>query len=188
MGNEVTAPRTTEIRPVEPSDRAALAEFYQRLSTESRYSRFLGFTRGLTADQSRSMCSLNHVSDEGFVATAQRHGRDIIVGHLCLDRVEPGVVELGVAVSDDVHGSGIGRRLFEAAMAWAWANGSPTIVATAFADNSRVLRLLTSAPYPARVTAVPGGVVEVEIATAEQPVCDHPPSWPPRATRPARLT
>jgi GNAT superfamily N-acetyltransferase len=151
------------VRQVVSGDRAALQDFYARLSPQSRYARFMGFTRELSDMGARSMCTLDHVSDEGFVATAVVDGHERIVGHLCVDRTSAESVELGVAVSDEWQGHRIGRRLLERALRWAAAQGYERIVASAFAENWRVLRLLTSAPFGAMVTAAAGGIVEVTI-------------------------
>jgi GNAT superfamily N-acetyltransferase len=151
------------VRRVRPSDRAGLQEFYAGLSPQTRYARFLGFTSGLSDKRARSMCSLDHISDEGFVATATVGDRQQIVGHLCVDRTAPAAVELGVVVGDEWQGHRIGRRLFERAIRWARTEGYERIEATALAENWRVLRLLTSAPFGATVTPSVSGVVEVVV-------------------------
>lgn len=72
-------------------------------------------------------------------------------------------LELGIAVATDCQGRGIGRTLFEAAIVWARERHFRTIVATCYADNSRVLALLNSAPFAASVTPSIGGIVDVAI-------------------------
>lgn len=171
-----------EIRSVRPSDSEALAGFYARLSQESRRARFLGCGGvGTRYAVPRSFCTPDHVHEEGFVALAAQpsaaSSQQEIVGHLCLVRSGTDALELGVAVADDWQGKGIGRRLFEAALLWARNHGVVTIVATAFAHNTRVLRLLSSAPHPAQIEPADGGVVEVIV-----PLVGPLPttrSWPP---------
>ena len=147
------------IRRVRPSDQRPLADFYAGLSPESRRARFLGIIPGLTPSQSLSFCTPDHQHGEGFVAVAG----DRLVGHLCLEPNGAGSLELAVAVADEWQGRTIGRRLFEAALAWARGHGCRTIVATAYADNLRVLRLLSSAPLPPTVRGPEAGVVTVTI-------------------------
>ena len=151
------------IRRVRPSDSAGLSAFYASLSPDSSHARFLGHTRGIGGGLARSFCTLDHMHDEGFVAVTSDEREERIVGHLCLARVSPVQLELGVAVSDEFQGKRIGRRLFSAAIAWAREHRFASVVATCFADNSRVLALLTSAPEGAAVTPADGGVVDVVI-------------------------
>jgi GNAT superfamily N-acetyltransferase len=153
------------VRRVCPSDVAALASFYAALSNESRRQRFMASGRGIADQRTRSFCSPDRTHEEGFVAV-KRDGRgddDRIVGHLCLAVAGPRSVEVGVAVADALQGRRIGRRLFEEALRWALGHDIDQLVATAFADNWRVLRLLTSAPYPADITDAGSGLVEVTI-------------------------
>ncbi len=156
------------LRRVDDADREDLAEFYAALSPESRMRRFLGTSSGMPDASCRSLCSPDHAHEEGFVADLWLAGSPYdgqIVGHLCLVPVDASTVELAVAVADGYNGQGIGRRLFEAALAWAGERQIATVVATAFADNARVLRLLTSAPHGAQVQPVGAGVVEIRIST-----------------------
>lgn len=150
------------IRRVRPSDTEALSAFYATLSAESLHARFLGYTRGISGAVSRSFCSLDHMHDEGFVALASEPLGKRVVGHLCLASVGSRRLELGVAVADQYQGRAIGRLLFEAATSWAQEHHFTSIAASCYADNSRILALLTSAPS-ALVEAAVSGVVEVVI-------------------------
>lgn len=170
-----------EIRRVRPQDRDPLAEFYARLSPQSRRARFLGGA-SVPAESALTFCTPDHVHEEGFVALAARPSttgstEQGIVGHLCLVESGSDALELGVAVADDHQALGIGRRLFEAALAWARDQGCARITATAFADNTRVLRLLSSAPHPALIEQADGGVVEVVIPLVA--LLPTTRSWPP---------
>ena len=151
------------VRHVDVADRVGLQAFYADLSGESRRRRFLGFTSGIRAEQSRAFCSPDHHHAEGFVAVLDNPGADDgrIVGHLCMEPEGAGGIELAVAVADDHQGRGIGRRLFEAAISWAQQEGFLQVSATAFVDNTAVLRLLSSAPHGARMKQEQGGIVSV---------------------------
>lgn len=155
------------VRRVQPTDSAALVEFYAGLSDESRYSRFLGVGQGVNDRSARSFCTPDHVHVEGFVAVEMDDaGVERIVGHLCLEPAGPRQLELAIAVADVRQGRGLGRRLMEVALAWAQKRGFEAILASACADNSRVLRLLSSAPFPVRTDSARGGLVEVVIPLA----------------------
>lgn len=170
------------VRRVHPYDGDALNAFYAGLSADARRARFLASGPGPSQSATRSFCTPDHQHEEGFVATTTDGA---VVGHLCLASVGPDTMELGVAVADEWQGKGVGRQLFEAAVQWARTNGVVSIVATAFADNTRVVRLLSSAPYPAIVSWADGGVVEVMI-----PLVGPLPttrSWPPFTSGQARM-
>ena len=149
-----------EIRRVRPSDAETLRAFYNDLSVDSRRARFMG-TGGVFGDKaSHTFCTPDHMHEEGFVAIAP-NGQ--LVGHLCLVEASRSILELGVAVADEWQGWGIGRRLFESALVWARDRGVESIQASCFADNWRVLALLSSTPQRPIVTAADGGIVEVTI-------------------------
>jgi Rrf2 family protein len=159
------------VRHVQPADLPALVDFYDNLSAESRYERFLGFTRGVAEEMARSFCTPDHTHGEGFVALLRdpmRAGPPRIVGHLCLQPCGEGQLELAVAVADAYQGRGIGRQLFTNAINWAQAHAVERIYASAFVTNSRVLRLLSSAPYPPQVSPAESGVVDVTMPLVAQ--------------------
>lgn len=164
MDKSTSRPPEAVIRRVRPADQPALRGFYADLAPETRRLRFLGYVPGVSEATSRSFCTPDHMHGEGFVALLPGSSGDaMVVGHLCLEPADAKRLELAVAVADRYQGRGIGRRLMEAALSWAAEHGTAEIVATAFADNSRVLRLLSSAPYDARVLNADGGLVEVVI-------------------------
>ena len=153
------------IRRVRPSDAAALADFYAALSAESRRARFLGYTPGMSPSLSRSFCTPDHMHAEGFVASlaTAAGGEQELVGHLCLEPAGGRSIELALAVADEYQGRGLGRALLEAAVNWGQKHDVQAILASAFADNVRVLRLLSSSPHGARILPARGGVVDVVI-------------------------
>jgi GNAT superfamily N-acetyltransferase len=157
---------TVTLRQIDAADRGELARFYAALSPESRRRRFLGTSPGLPDQSCRSLCCPDHDHEEGFVAVRRSTGPEDgqIVGHLCLVPCdESAVVELAVAVADEHQGRGIGRHLFEAALAWAEHHEVALVTATAFEDNATVLRLLSSAPNGALLRPAGAGVVEIDI-------------------------
>jgi GNAT superfamily N-acetyltransferase len=114
------------------------------------------------------MCGPDHRHAEGFVAEIQGGADDgRIVGHLCLEPADQGAEEVALAVADEFQGRGVGRSLFDAGLAWARSRGVPRLVATAMADNTRILRLLTSASPDAVVGQTGSGTVDVLIPLGE---------------------
>jgi acetyltransferase len=175
------------IRRVRPSDLDTLIEFYSGLSEASRYARFLGFTHGVDDQTARSFCTPDHMHQEGFVALAPGDGSRL-VGHLCLEPAGERKLELAIAIADAYQGRGIGRRLMEAAIEWAQAHHVLAILASAFADNAHVLRLLDTAPYPAHVAPADSGVVDVVIPLVPELLPARPVAVPAelRASRRGR--
>jgi acetyltransferase len=155
------------IRPIRRGDAAGLSAFYAGLSPDSRHARFLGSCSGLSDDCAARMCSADGQREAGFVATAAVDGDPQVVGHVGLMETTPGTFEVAVAVADAWQGAGIGRKLFRAAVGWAELNGVGLVVATAFSDNWRVLRLLASTPHPTTVHDVGCGVSSVTISIGE---------------------
>lgn len=153
----------TVIRRVRPDDQPALRRFYDELTPHTLRARFLGFVPGVSDTTSRSFCTPDHMHGEGFVALMPALEGGELVGHLCLEPANKDQLELAVAVADGHQGQGIGRSLMDAALAWASERHFEAVVATAFADNGRVLRLLSAAPYGAHVLPAGGGVVDVVI-------------------------
>ena len=99
------------VRRVRPDDAAKLVAFYRRLSPESWRRRFLGYAT-IGADMLGQLCGPDHLHAEGFVAElVGSPGDGQIVGHLCLEPVEQGAIEVAVAVADAYQRMGIGRRL-----------------------------------------------------------------------------
>ena len=170
-----------DIRRVRPTDADALRIFYENLSPESSRARFLGTAASPGEAGSRAFCTTDHMHEEGFVAVA---ANGLLVGHLCLVDAGESRIELGVAVADEWQGWGIGRRLFEAAMAWARDRGLESILATCFADNWRVLALLISTPHKPIISAADGGTVDVKIPLRGPiPREQSRPPYPPVARR-----
>jgi GNAT superfamily N-acetyltransferase len=182
-----------QIRRVHPDDAVALREFYSRLSAQNRQARFLGTVGGLSTGQSLTFCTPDHTHAEGFVAVSERPtDRGVVLGHLCLEPADEGRLELAVAVADAEQGHGVGRDLFVTALAWAMEHCYRSIVASCLVSNSRVLSLLSSAPYGSEVTLADAGVVNVTVPLQARPPKDWTSPCRPgrrhaRAKSPARL-
>jgi acetate---CoA ligase (ADP-forming) len=152
------------VRPITRDDQPRLVDFYASLSPESRRTRFLGTGRGIGTSCASVLCGPDHVHEEGFVAVEHRNGPvevARVVGHVCIVDAGPGRSELAVAVADQLQGRGIGRRLVNSAIAWAHAAAITTVTASAFADNWRVIRLLTESGYETTVLARGCGLVDI---------------------------
>jgi len=152
------------IRRIVHADQEGLQAFYAGLSDESRRTRFLGQSRGIGANQSTYFCTPDHAHREGFVAvTGPTHRPERIVGHICVEPDGVASAEVAVAVADEMQGLGIGRRLVDAAVAWARADGIETLTATMLAGNPAIQRLLTGLGLQTTAVPIGSGVIEVRI-------------------------
>lgn len=150
------------VRRIRPTDAHAIESFYAALSAESRRTRFFAVGAGLSHKQSVSFCTPDHDHREGFVAVASAAtpGSERIVGHLCLEPAGPGVAEIAIAVEDGSQHHGIGRRLMEAGIEWARAEGFARLIATTFAGNAPIHRLLAGLGLPAHAQPGPDSGTE----------------------------
>ena len=158
--------RSVSIRVIEPTDADPLRAFYAALSPESRRRRFLGASSGISKQQAERFAK-----ELGVVAVLHEQGPDdgALVGHACLPLIEPGVAEAAVAVADAYQGAGIGRALLAAAVTEARESGIRRLVASMFADNAAIHRLLLGPGLPYRRLSAGGGVDALEIEVAAAP-------------------
>ena len=157
----IAAPRTYRIRPIGPEDRDALLRFYDGLSPESRQARFHGMAPTVGTPAAAYFCRPDHDHREGLVAeVVDDNGRLAIIGHVCLEPVEPGVAEMAIAVADAWQRRGVGRALLRAAIDWAQSHGIGTLSASMLWGNAPVLALVRSMGCPVSFGAADGGTVE----------------------------
>jgi GNAT superfamily N-acetyltransferase len=142
-----------------------LERFYAALSPESHRTRFFAVGTGVSHQQSVSFCTPDHDHREGFVALARGEAPDTdrIVGHLCLEPAGGHVAEVAIAVADAYQHMGIGRRLMDAGVRWALAEGFTTLTATTFVGNAPIHRLLTGLGLPAHAHGNDSGTEDITI-------------------------
>ncbi len=158
--------RSVSIRLIEPTDAEPLRAFYAALSPEVRRRRFLGASSGIRANQADRFAN-----ELGVVALLHEQGPDdgALVGHGCLPLIEPHIAEAAFVVSDAYQGAGIGRALLAAAITAARESGIRRLVATMFADNAAIHRLLLGTGLPHRRLSAGAGVDSLEIEVAIAP-------------------
>jgi acetyltransferase len=153
------------VRRIRSSDTAALEAFYSGLSAESRRTRFFSVTGRPSHEQSITFCTPDHDHREGFVAVLPeaQTGSERIVGHLCLEPAGGHVAEVAIAVADDMQHQGIGRRLMDAGVRWALAEGFTTLTATALIGNVPIHGLLAGLGRPSHACAADSGIEDIRI-------------------------
>lgn len=157
----IDAARSVSIRPIDPSDAPGLADFYARLSPESRRRRFLG---PAVVDDAL-IARFTDEPDGGLVAVLSEPGpRDgEIVGHASVQADGADRAELAFAVADELQGRGLGRILVEMAAELARRRGFREATASLLADNAPMRRLLHGAGAEIVTADIDGGVEEIRL-------------------------
>lgn len=162
---------TPRIRPIVPTDVAGLERFYAELSAEDRRTRFLHVGARLSEAQAISFCTPDHAHRDGFVAVVDEStAGERIVGHLCMEPDGIDTAEVAIAVIGEFQGAGVGHRLLASGVAWAQHEGITRLTATMFVDNTPIQRLLRSLGRPTVERCLDGGVSEIVIDIAGQPI------------------
>lgn len=164
--------RRVQVRAIRSTDAEELERFYTGLSAESRQTRFLSISSGLSHAQSVSFCTTDHDHREGFVAVVEGAPgpNERIVGQLCLEPDGAAAAEVAIAVADEFQHQGIGRRLMAAGVAWARDEHIAALTATMLAANAPIHRLLVGLGLPTRLRCVGAGLAEVTIELVAQSV------------------
>jgi nucleotide-binding universal stress UspA family protein/GNAT superfamily N-acetyltransferase len=129
-----------EVRAVEPDDRAALAEGFERLSPESRYRRFFGPMPRLSARDLDYLTRVDHHDHEALVAVDAVTGDGVGVARYV--RTGPDVAEPAIVVADDWQGRGVGGLLLDALAERATEEGVRRFEAPVLATNHEAIALL----------------------------------------------
>jgi RimJ/RimL family protein N-acetyltransferase len=154
-----------KVRPLEHSDRAALAAAVARLSDRTRYLRFAASKPYLTERELDLLTDVDHHGHEALVAVDPRTGQGVAVVRYVQAPDEPGVVEIAATVADEWQGRGIGTALTLQLAERARDEGHAILRAVVLAENQRSIRMLRRAGFRAR--GGDGALREFELALAQ---------------------
>jgi GNAT superfamily N-acetyltransferase/acyl carrier protein len=134
-GTEVT------VRAIRAQDAPLEADFVRRLSDDSRYQRFMTTLRELPEAKLKYLTDVDGVHHVALVATAQRHGQEILLGvaRYIVDPAGTGC-EFAVALDDAWQGSGVAGILMHTLIGMARAQGLTRMEAIVLATNRRMLQ------------------------------------------------
>jgi RimJ/RimL family protein N-acetyltransferase len=130
------------IRPLRADDREREVEFITSLSERTRYMRMFAPLKFLRPHLLNLLMDIDYRERMAFVATVERDGRERFLGlarYAVTD--EPGVVELGITVTDDWQRRGIARLLMAELMRFAAWRGMRKIVGSVLPENHQMLAL-----------------------------------------------
>ena len=155
------------VRPLEPTDREALLDGFERLSPTSRYMRFAGPKPRLTAADLRSLLDIDHRDREALVAYERGSRRPVAVARYVRLALEPSVADVAITVVDAWQGRGVGARLLRLLARRAAEEGVALLRADVLRENRRALRLLRRAGFA--VVGWDGAMVTLERAVPMRP-------------------
>jgi GNAT superfamily N-acetyltransferase len=130
------------VRPVEPEDRDLIRRGFERLSSESRYRRFLGPVPKLHDRMLTFLTEVDHRNHEALLTLDA--ATDEVVGVARFVRLEsdPASAEVAVTVVDDWQRRGVGTALLDALADRAREESVTRFTGVALAENRDVLGLL----------------------------------------------
>lgn len=134
--------RAVVVREIGAQDEQEIVQAFERLSAESRYTRFMIPLRELSP---RMLAAATHPvpgRDFALVAiTGEGGDEDIVAGARYVGGPGSDTCEFAVTVADDWHGAGLARRLMELLIANARERGLRCMEGQVLAVNTPLRRL-----------------------------------------------
>lgn len=158
-----------EIRAMTPADKAGLAAGFERLSSLSRYRRFLSPTPQLTAAQLAYLTEVDHRDHEALVAVEPRSRDGLGVARYVRDEDDRAAAEFAVAVADDWQNRGLGTALLRRLAARALEEEITRFTALVLAENPPVRHMLDTLGL-AEEHHLDDGTIEVSLPIPEDPL------------------
>jgi len=139
---------TATIRVATVEDAAAMAEFFHRLSPESRAHRFFSVSEP-AADFVRSLCDSSDPHAQLTLVVTRRSGpSDSIIGAGSYIRRDDKTAEVAMAVDDKLQGKGIGTHLLERLALLAARVGFTRFWAVTQMDNRGMIDVFRHSGFP----------------------------------------
>jgi len=155
-----------DVRPIEPGDKDALRQGFERLSLQSRYERFLSPLDHLSTAMLRYFTEVDHRDHEALVAFDPETGHMVGVARYVRED-DPAVAEAAITVADEWHGRGLGTALLHELAERARQEDVQQFSAYVLARNDDMIDLLFRLG-PAKVVDRQHGAVRI--------VADLPPA------------
>jgi GNAT superfamily N-acetyltransferase len=136
------------IRALRPDDGQRMAEAFSKLETDSIYTRFFGYKKGLTDADYRLIREMDFTTRVALIATLIENGREIVIASSSYALCGPDSAEIAFIVEEDYHGLGIARRLLEHLGRIARQQGIKTFQAEVLTQNAAMLKVFASFGWP----------------------------------------
>lgn len=134
---------TARLRPITPSDRELLVEFYTRVSPESKFLRFFAPYPRLSDRDLARFTEVDYVDRVALILTIA--GRMVAVGRY--DRAEDDEAEVAFLVEDSQQGRGAGQLLLEHLAQAARERGITRFLADVLPQNRKMAQVFSDAGF-----------------------------------------
>ena len=156
--------RQVTLRAIAESDAPDIQRAFDRLSSASRYQRFLHHKKQLSPDALARGVHPRPGQDFAFVATVPRADGVDIVGAAQYVRAEEGnagTCEFAITVDEEWRGSGLARHLLACLLRRARRDGYTLMEGLVMADNAPMLTLARKLGFTVEPAPPEGSVVRV---------------------------
>ena len=157
------------LRPVRPSDAGLLTSGFERLSSESRYRRFFGYKKTLSADEVKYFTNcdgINHFAIGALVSGPDGKERGVGVGRFVRLSCAPTDADAAVTVIAAMQHKGLGRLLIERLLVAAGERGFKHLRFSVLASNRPMIAMLRKVKTGSSRSVDPqmgGGVVQFSL-------------------------
>ena len=150
------------VRPIEPGDKARLADGLRRLSERTIRRRFLAAKPRFSSTELRYLTEVDGVDHIALVAVlADRPDRLVAVARCVRLPDRPATSEMAIVVGDAHQGLGLGRRLAQLLADEARAHGIRRFAATMLGENLPAQRIMQTITERLEGAWAGGGVREL---------------------------
>lgn len=142
------------IRPIHPEEAPQLKAFFDKLSSRSRFLRFLSRKAEVLPKFAGIMTEVDYHQKMAFIATIRQGDEEIIVGearYLPMLNAAENEVEFAITVADEYQHLGLGSALMWWLITYARQESIETFVGLVHASNSRMLSFMRHLGLPVTV-------------------------------------
>ena len=128
------------LRPIRSADMELERAFVRNLSPQSKFKRFMGELKELSADQLYDFTHPDHEREAAYVVIRSTVAgeEEIGVGRFAAEPGSP-TCEFAITIADAWQGKGLGKRLINALMRDAKARGYKYMIGFVLAANTRMI-------------------------------------------------
>ncbi|MEK6256438.1 MAG: GNAT family N-acetyltransferase [Chloroflexota bacterium] len=136
------------IRKIRADDVDRLIDFSTRLSSETKYSRYLSYRRAFSESEATQLCTTQAGIRMALVAEVEGWGETNIVGLAEYEKMAADMAEVGIVVADQSQGLGLGTHMLNELVKYAKREGLNVFAASVHPDNTRILNFIQKSELP----------------------------------------
>ena len=129
---------TVTVSPLLPEDAEAKQKFIRKLSPEARYTRFMTHTNELPEGTLARLCNPDYYCEAAWTARDNNDNIVAVVRHSRLNRNE---CEFGIALTENMRGSGLAQQMMNLTIHTATQQGYRTMSADILKANTPMVKL-----------------------------------------------